>query len=69
MQYLSYVVFISFVHYYAHCWSTHAILLVQSPRPMTVVFGLGMRLHMHMCTRVEMVSNVKALKKEGLALK
>ena len=36
---------------------------------MTVVFGVGTRLHMCMCTRVEMVSNVKALKKEGLALK
>ena len=41
MQHLTYVVFISLVHYYAHCWLTHAILLVQSPRPMTVVFGLG----------------------------
>ena len=66
MQHLTYVVFISLVHYYAHCWSTHAILLVQSPRPMTVVFGLG---NVRMCTRVEMVSNIKALKKEGLALK
>ena len=46
MQHLTYVVSMSLSHYHGKRSCTSLV-----PKPMTVVVGLGMRLHVHMQTR------------------
>ena len=57
MQRYTYVVFINLAHYYGKrpCMPVvnSCFHLCTSLVPRSVVFGLGTRLHVHMCTKLE----------------
>ena len=62
MQHLTYVVSMNCFHYYGMCTGRDRLSCAYyaprvctnlAPRPMTVIFGLGTKLHLRMHTRLE----------------